>query len=161
MPAGGRRSGPALRGRVPQLRQAVSPMDQDPERGPPTGSGSGGDHHIARHQALQQRLPATLDIRHRDRQSDDAPSLNLGPVEPALDEAFERCLRRRLEAQDIHLPVALFPHQEPTGSIQTGYGVRAQEHFGQGVHQAAPGRGLSQRARRSALRRSTRNRTTR
>ena len=168
MPAGGRRSGPALRaGPVPQLRQAVSPMDQDPECRPPTGSGTGGDHDVTRNQALQQRLPATFDVRRLDRHPDDAPSLNLGPVEPALHEAFERRLRRRLEAQDVHLPVALFPNQEAPGAIQTGYGVRTQEHFGQGVHEAARGRTLpagarvSQRARRSALRRSRKSRTTR
>lgn len=141
-------------------------MDQDPERRPPAGSGS-GDQDITRHQALEQRLSATFDIRHRDRHSDDAPSLNLGPVEPALYEAFERRPRRRLETQDIHLPVAFFPVEEAAGPIQTGYGVRAEEHLGQGVHQAARGRArpahvlFSQRARRCALRRSRKSRTTR
>ena len=136
-------------------------MDQDPERRPPAGSGSGGDQDITRHQAFEQRLSATFDVRHRDRHSDDAPSLNLGPVEPALHETFERRPRRRLEAQDIHLPVAFFPVEEAAGPIQTGYGVRAKEHLGQGVHEAARDRGVSQRARRSALRRSRRSRTTR
>ena len=161
---------------APYVRQAVSPMDQDPECRPPPGSGgggdAGGDHDITRHQALQQRLPATFEVGRFHRHPDDAPSLNPGPVEPALHYGLERRrpaprFRCGLEAQDVHLPVALLPIEETAGSVQAGQGVRAQEHFGQGVHQAArkrthrAGGSLSRRARRSALRRNRRSRTTR
>ncbi len=113
-------------------------MDQDPEARPPPGSGSGagGNHDVTRHEALEQRRFATLDVGHCDRYPDDPPSLNLGPVEPPLHQRLERRrppphLRRRLEPQDIHLPVAFFPDQEAAGPIQAGYGIRTQEHLGQ------------------------------
>ena len=144
-------------------------MDQDSEPWPPPGSGrgaAGGDHDITRHQALEQHRLAAFDVRRFDRDPDDAPSLNFGPFEPPLHQGRERRrtaprLRRRLEAQDIHLPVPLFPDQEAAGPIQAGYGVRAQEHLGQRAQQAARSRTrLSQRARRFALRRSRKSRTT-
>ena len=68
MPAGGRRSGPALRacaGRAPHLCQAVSAMDQDSEIRPPLGSGSGsagGNHDITRHQTLQEGLSTSFEV---------------------------------------------------------------------------------------------------
>lgn len=152
--------------RCPHVRQAISAVDQDSESSPLGcgGSAAGGDHDVARHEALQQEPRAPLDVRHFDRYADDAPSLNPGPVEPPLDQRFERRRpalprRRRLEAQDVHLPVALLPNQKAAGSVQPGCSVRAQEHLGQDVHQAA--RRANQRARRFAIRRSRKNRTTR
>ena len=143
-------------------------MDQDPERPPPAnvGGAAGGNHDVTRHEALEQRRPAPLDVRDSDRYSDDPPSMDLGPVEAPLYQSLER--RRPaprpgdgLEPQDIHLPVALLPDQEAAGPVQTGHGVRTQEHLGQDLHQAARGRTrLSQRARISGRRRSRRSRTT-